>query len=61
MAVLVVVPLHGMIREALTQLREARDDGPPDHNPLLCSGACRICTSERQLNRLVERVPRSHV
>lgn len=61
MAVAVVVPLHRMIYEALELLREARADGPPDHNPRLCSGACKICISERQLNRLVERVPRSHV
>lgn len=53
-----VVPLHSLIREALEQLRAARDDGPPDHNPVLCSGACLICTSQRALDRLLDRIPR---
>jgi hypothetical protein len=58
MAVITVVPLHRMIRDALQQLREARDDGDPQHNPLLCSGACLICTSSRHLDRLLDRIPR---
>jgi hypothetical protein len=58
MAVGLVVPLHSMIRDALRQLRDARADGDPAHNPLKCSGACVICSSERALNRLVERIPK---
>lgn len=58
MAVITVVPLHRMIREALEALREARSDGPPDHNPLFCSGACLICTNQRHLDRLIDRIPR---
>jgi hypothetical protein len=63
MAVITVVPLHRMIRDALQQLREARDDGDPDHRAETCSGACLICTHQRHLNRLLDRLPRqeSHV
>lgn len=53
-----VVPLHRMITEALKKLRDARDDGPPDHCPEKCSGRpCLICANQRQLDRLLERVP----
>lgn len=58
MAMVTVVPLHSMIRDALTQLRDARDDGDPDHQALTCSGACLICTSQRHLDRLVDKLPR---
>lgn len=57
MAVVSVVPLHSMIREALSQLRAARADGDPAHRAEICSGACRICTSQRHLNRLLDRLP----
>jgi hypothetical protein len=58
MAVATVLPLHSMIREALERLRQARADGDPDHNPQRCSGACVICTNQRHLNRLLDRVQR---
>lgn len=58
MAVATVVPLHSMIREALEQLREARADGDPNHKPQTCSGACAICTSQRHLDRLLDRIER---
>lgn len=58
MAVLVVVPLHRMIREALQELKDARADGDPKHRTETCSGACLICTYQRKLDRLLDRIPR---
>jgi hypothetical protein len=58
MAVGTVVPLHSMIRDALKQLRDAREDGDPQHRIETCSGACLICTNQRQLDRLLDRIPR---
>jgi len=58
MAVVTVVPLHSMIREALKNLRDARSDGDPGHDPLRCAGACLICSNERALNRLLDRLQR---
>lgn len=58
MAVGTVIPLHSLIREALKNLRDARDDGDPAHNPSKCSGACRICSNSRALDRLLDRLPK---
>ena len=52
-----VVPLHRMITEALERLRDARADGDPTHVPEKCTGVCLICSNQRQLDRLLERVP----
>jgi hypothetical protein len=53
-----VVPLHRMIVDALKQLRDARSDGAPDHNPQTCYAVCRICSNQRQLDRLIDKIPR---
>lgn len=58
MAVTTVVPLHRMIREALKNLRDARADGDPNHNTAACSGACLICSNQRALDRLLDKLPR---
>jgi len=58
MAVTTVVPLHMMIRQALKNLRDAREDGDPTHKPEMCSGACLICSNQRALDRLLDRLPR---
>jgi len=58
MAVVTIVPLHSMIRDALEQLRAARADGDPAHRAETCSGACRICTTARHLDRLLDKLPR---
>jgi hypothetical protein len=53
-----VVPLHRMISDALERLRQARADGDPTHLMQTCSGACLICSNQRQLDRLLDRIPR---
>jgi hypothetical protein len=46
------------LKTYLEQLRDARSDGDPTHDPFKCGGPCRICTAERALNRLLDRLPR---
>jgi len=58
MAVTTVVPLHTMIRQALKNLRDARADGDPAHRAETCTGACLICSNQRALDRLLDRLPR---
>lgn len=53
-----VVPLHTLIRDQLQRLRDARADGDPGHIPERCSGACLICSNQRALNRLLDKIPR---
>lgn len=44
--------------ETLTQLRRERADMAPDHSFDTCRSVCRCCTVERQLNRMLDRLPR---
>lgn len=46
------------IAQTLKLLRAERADASPDHDPLRCEGLCRCCTTERILNRLLDKLPR---
>jgi hypothetical protein len=45
------------LTNTLTRLRHARADANPNHETSTCDG-CFACVLERQLNRLVDRLPR---